>query len=261
MKQLKFVTFYKKNLKMRNKLDILISVNKAKKLLNKSLKNKKNYSETVETKASVNRIISKTVFSKKNIPEFDNSAVDGFGFNYNSLEKFKSLKIIGESRPGFPFRKQIRSGEAIVVYTGSYILKKNKIDTVCFMENCKVQNGQLNFIKKPLRGENIRCQGEDLRVNQVVMEKGRKIRAVDIAQLSSLGLKRINVFKKLKIGVFSSGNEIIQTFKKKQFTIFDANKDTLIAMIHKIGCEPYDLGIIKDDLSETKKYSKKFIKI
>ena len=51
--------------KMRNKLDILISVNKAKKLLNKSLKNKKNYSETVETKASVNRIISKTVFSKK----------------------------------------------------------------------------------------------------------------------------------------------------------------------------------------------------
>jgi molybdopterin molybdotransferase len=238
---------------MRNKLDILISVNKAKKLLNKSLKNKKNYSETVETKASVNRIISKTVFSKKNIPEFDNSAVDGFGFNYNSLEKFKSLKIIGESRPGFPFRKQIRSGEAIVVYTGSYILKKNKIDTVCFMENCKVQNGQLNFIKKPLRGENIRCQGEDLRVNQVVMEKGRKIRAVDIAQLSSLGLKRINVFKKLKIGVFSSGNEIIQTFKKKQFTIFDANKDTLIAMIHKIGCEPYDLGIIKDDLSETKK--------
>lgn len=253
MKQLKFVTFYKKNLKMRNKLDILISVNKAKKLLNKSLKNKKNYSETVETKASVNRIISKTVFSKKNIPEFDNSAVDGFGFNYNSLEKFKSLKIIGESRPGFPFRKQIRSGEAIVVYTGSYILKKNKIDTVCFMENCKVQNGQLNFIKKPLRGENIRCQGEDLRVNQVVMEKGRKIRAVDIAQLSSLGLKRINVFKKLKIGVFSSGNEIIQTFKKKQFTIFDANKDTLIAMIHKIGCEPYDLGIIKDDLSETKK--------
>jgi molybdopterin molybdotransferase len=121
------------------------------------------------------------------------------------------------------------------------------------MENCKVQNGQLNFIKKPLRGENIRCQGEDLRVNQVVMEKGRKIRAVDIAQLSSLGLKRINVFKKLKIGVFSSGNEIIQTFKKKQFTIFDANKDTLIAMIHKIGCEPYDLGIIKDDLSETKK--------
>ena len=253
MKQLKFVTFYKKNLKMRNKLDILISVNKAKKLLNKSLKNKKNYSETVETKASVNRIISKTVFSKKNIPEFDNSAVDGFGFNYNSLEKFKSLKIIGESRPGFPFRKQIRSGEAIVVYTGSYILKKNKIDTVCFMENCKVQNGQLNFIKKPLRGENIRCQGEDLRVNQVVMEKGRKIRAVDIAQLSSLGLKRINVFKKLKIGVFSSGNEIIQTFKKKQFTIFDANKDSLIAMINKIGCEPYDLGIIKDDLSETKK--------
>ena len=122
MKQLKFVTFYKKNLKMRNKLDILISVNKAKKLLNKSLKNKKNYSETVETKASVNRIISKTVFSK-NIPEFDNSAVDGFGFNYNSLKKFKSLKIIGESRPGFPFRKQIRSGEAIV-YTGSYILKK-----------------------------------------------------------------------------------------------------------------------------------------
>ena len=66
--------------------------------------------------------------------------------------------------------------------------KKNKIDTVCFMENCKVQNGQLNFIKKPLRGENIRCQGEDLRVNQVVMEKGRKIRAVDIAQLSSINV-------------------------------------------------------------------------
>ncbi len=238
---------------MKNKLKILISVNKARKLLIKSLKNKKNYSEAVETKASVNRITSKTLYSNKNIPEFDNSAVDGYGFNYNSLKKFKSLKIIGESRPGFPFQKKIGFGEAIVVYTGSYILKKNKIDTVCFMENCRVENGKLNFLKKPLKGENIRCLGEDIKKNQVVMEKGKKIRSVDIAQLASLGLKKINVFKKLKIGVFSSGNEITQTSKKKQFTIFDANKDVLIAMINKIGCEPFDLGVIQDDLSETKK--------
>ena len=88
----------------------LISVLSAKKKMIDSLKKFKNTSEYIDFRDSENRVLATNVFSKKNIPEFDNSAVDGFGINYNSIKKGnKILKIVGESRPGKPFKKKVKS--------------------------------------------------------------------------------------------------------------------------------------------------------
>ena len=74
-----------------------------------SLKNYKNTSEFIDFKDSENRVLANNIFSKNNIPEFDNSAVDGFGINYNSIKKGKkTLKIVGESRPGKPFKNKVK---------------------------------------------------------------------------------------------------------------------------------------------------------
>ena len=105
----------------------------------------------------------------------------------------------------------------------------------------------------PKKGDNIRKKGEDIKKNQVAFKKGRKIRTVDLAQLSSLGLKKIKVFKKIKVGVFSSGDEISSSSKKKKFSIFDANKTVLISLIKRLGCEISDLGVIKDNFEHTQK--------
>ena len=95
-------------------------------------------------------------------------------------------------------------------------------------------------------------KGEDVKKNKIVFIKGRKIRSVDLSQLLSLGIKKVKVLKKIKVGIFSTGSEINQNLKRKNY-IFDANKITLISMFKKIGCEAIDLGLIKDDFNETKK--------
>ena len=196
----------------------LISVHAAKKKMINSLKGFKNSLEVIDFRSSENRVLANDIFSKNNIPEFDNSAVDGFGINYNSIKKGKkTLKIVGESRPGKPFKNKIKIGEAIVIFTGAFILKNNNIDTVCFEENCLIIDNILKIEKFPKKGDNIRKKGEDIRKNQVAFKKGRKIRTVVLTQLSSLGLKKIKVFKKIKVGVFSSGDEISSSSKKKNF--------------------------------------------
>ena len=232
----------------------LISVISAKKKMIESLKKFKNTSELIDLRNSENRVLAANIFSKNNIPEFDNSAVDGFGINYNSIKKGnKTLKIVGESRPGKPFKNKVKNGEAIVIFTGAFILKNNSIDTVCFEENCQV-NGKILEIKKlPKKGENVRKKGEDIKKNKVAFKKGRKIRTVDLTQLCSLGLKKIKVFKKIKVGVFSSGDEISSRSLKKKYSIFDANKTVLISLLKRLGCETSDLGLIKDNFEHTRK--------
>ena len=121
------------------------------------------------------------------------------------------------------------------------------------LEDCKISNNKIVIKKKFRVGQNIRKKGEDLKENQIVFRKGRQIRTVDIAQLLSIGQKKIKVYKQVTVGVLSTGSEINQTKKRQNHLIFDANKLTLISMLKKIGCNTVDLGIIKDDFQDTKK--------
>ena len=121
------------------------------------------------------------------------------------------------------------------------------------LEDCKILNNSVEIKKKFNIGQNIRKKGEDVKKNKVVFTKGRKIRSVDLAQLLSLGIKKIKVFKKIKVGVFSTGSEINQDLKRKKNQIFDANKITIISMLKKIGCDTLDFGLAMDDFKETKK--------
>tara|TARA_B100000029_G_C17563090_1_gene954098 strand:- start:1375 stop:2253 length:879 start_codon:yes stop_codon:yes gene_type:complete len=118
-------------------------------------------------------------------------------------------------------------------------------------ENCHFTDNYVEFIQIPLSGSNVRKKGEDIKKNTLVFSKGIKIRTVDLAQLSSMGIKKIKVYKKIKVGILSSGNEL--NVKKEKYSVYDANKIILMSMFRKIGCDSVDLGIIKDDFQQTKK--------
>ncbi len=212
-----------------------------------------NKSEKISIEHCQNRIIAENIYSKYNIPFQDNSAVDGYAINFCQKKKIKTFIIVGESKPGKPFNKKLKDNEAISIYTGSYIIDKNKINTVLMLEDCKISKNKITIKKKFRIGQNIRKKGEDLKENQIVFRKGRQIRTVDIAQLLSIGQKKIKVYKQVTVGVLSTGSEINQTKKRQNHLIFDANKLTLISMLKKIGCNTVDLGIIKDDFQDTKK--------
>ena len=231
----------------------LISFKSAKKIMLNTL-NPKTKTEIKNLKDCEDRILAKDIFSEINIPEFDNSAVDGFGF-INSNVIGRHLEIIGESKPGKPFLRKIKKNQAIKIYTGAYILRNiTKVNTVCMEEDCNSDGKTVRIIKKFKIGNNIRVKGEDIKKKQKIFVSGRKIRSVDLAQLSSLGIKKLKVFKKIRVGIFSSGDELCEFPKKKsKFEIFDANKLVLVSLFKKIGCEVVDLGIIRDDYTKTKK--------
>ncbi len=233
-----------------NKKPKLILANDAKKKMKDSI-NFSNKSEIIKLNEAENRILSKDIIANFNIPEEDNSAVDGYALNFKKNNRF--FNIVGQSKPGSPYQKTLKTNEAIKIFTGSNIKKKNKINAVVMLEDCKVLKNLIEIKKKIIVNQNIRKKGEDVKKNKVVFLKGRKIRPVDLAQLSSLGLKKINVYKKIKVGIFSTGSEINQDVKRKKNYIFDANKITLISMFNTIGCEALDLGLIKDNYNETKK--------
>ena len=235
----------------------LMPIREAEKILLKNAFETKK-TETILLVHSENRVLAENIYSSINLPEENNAAVDGYAFNYKKIRTSKNkIKIVGESCPGKPFLGKLNSNQTIKVYTGGLIIKPKYpfIDTVVMEEDCEIRNDKNIEIKTfPKAGANIRKKGEDLKINQLVLKKNRKIRTVDLAQLSSIGKKKIKVFKKVKVGIFSTGNELQEfDIKKKKYHIFDSNKLILISLFKKLNCDVFDLGIIKDNFKDTKK--------
>ena len=190
----------------------LISFEMAKELMHKSLS--KNKTEKIELNKSEDRILAENISSKINIPEYSNSAVDGFGFINSNKKEFK---VVGESKPGKPFLGKVKNDEAIKVFTGAYVIKKiTNIDTVCMEEDTEKKGDKIILKKKIKKGSNIRLIGEDVKKNSKVFSLGRKIRSVDLSQLSSLGLKKIKVYKKLKVEFFHLVTNYVKFQKRKR---------------------------------------------
>ena len=238
----------------------LISVENAKKKLARAIKNftKKKEVEEVGIEKSENRILAEDLLSNFNIPPFDNSAVDGFGINFKDFlkKKIKVFKIVGSAKPGQPFKEKISSGEAIQIYTGAMVPSSKSliIDTVLMNEDCNYKNGFVEIPKSIIKGSNIRSFGEDIKKKSIILKKGRKIRSVDLGLIASVGKIKVKVFKKVKVGIFSTGDELSRNkTKKNSIQIFDSNKITLLALFKRIGCEVFDLGIVKDHYNESKK--------
>lgn len=207
----------------------------------------------INIKDCENRILAEDIISNVDIPEENNSAVDGYAIDNNFFKKNIKYKIINESKPGKPYLKKVKQNQAIKIYTGAYILKKNKINTVIMEEQCTIKDGFVTFDKKIKTGSNVRSKGEDIKNGTILFEKGRKLKIPDIAQILSTGINKIRVYNKPKVGIFSTGDEISElNIKKGKYQIYDVNKFILTSMFKKMGCEVLDLGIIKDNYESTK---------
>ena len=132
----------------------LASFEYAKKIMLKNTRKQK--IETIYLKNAEDRILAEDIYSKVDIPHFDNSAVDGFGFK-NNENNLNGYNLVGESKPGSPFLKKLNDDEAIRVFTGAYVIKKiTGIDTICMEENAQLIGKTVRNIKMTKTGDNIR---------------------------------------------------------------------------------------------------------
>lgn len=204
--------------------------------------------ENVSITQAFERILAEDIISPINVPAFNNSAMDGFAIRFEDLTQFSSFKIVGKSLAGQPFTGNIYNGGAIKIMTGALLPKE--VDTVIMQEYAlEHANDEVSFKLLPQKiGENVRYLGEEIKQGEVVLSRGAKLNALALPLLASLGLAEVKVFSKIKVGLFSTGSELVNVGEPLQAgQIYDLNRFSLGLMLKQLGCEVLDLGILSDD--------------
>jgi molybdopterin molybdotransferase len=201
---------------------------------------KKHEETKIPTKNALNRVLSSDIIAKEDLPRFDKSAVDGYALLADdtlgaSPFKPEILKLTDS--------KQIFSKQAIQVWTGNPIPKN--ADSVVMIENTRKQKMQLEVYKQ---GANVSKKGEDVKVGEIGINAGTRLKSYHLALLSALGYKSIKVTRKPQIGVLATGNELIDLGKSLSHgQIFESNRIMISGLLEELGAIPIDLGIAKDN--------------
>lgn len=212
--------------------------------------------EKINVANALDRILSEPIYSAINVPGYNNSAMDGYALRHQDIHTKTPLTLIGHSLAGHPFTKAVNQGECVRIMTGAVI--PDGADTVVMQENVSVHDNFICLNKPPKLGENIRCAGEDIAINSLVFEQGKRISPVDIGLLASLGIAEVRVFKRIKVAVLSTGDELKPLTEKLQTgDIYDSNRPTLIALLSRLAVDVIDIGCIADDpIKITKAFTK-----
>ena len=229
----------------------LVSLEEAKEALSRSFSPKPVGKEQVPLSEALDRTLATDVTSKYDIPPFNRSTVDGYAVKATDTfgadeEKPIVLKLCGEVRIGEPPTVIIQKGETAQIVTGAPI--PEGADSVVMVEDT-VQRGADVLIHDAVgKSENVMKAGSDIRKGELVLKKGTVLSPHEIGVLAAIGKAKVEVFKRPKIAIFSTGAEIIEPGETLSTgKIFDINAHTLSAAVSECGGEPMNMGIVQDE--------------
>lgn len=194
-----------------------------------------------------NCILAEDLFSPINVPNFDNSAMDGYAVRVADLEQNLTLTVAGKSFAGNPFNGELKASECVRIMTGAMV--PNGVDAVVMQEDTQVNDdGSITFNRLPKLGSNIRRIGEDIKQGELVLAKGSVLNVASLPLLASLGIASVPVFKRLKVAILSTGDELTSVGQPlAEGKIYDTNRFAVRLMLEKLNCEILDYGILADD--------------
>ncbi|WP_137720127.1 molybdopterin molybdotransferase MoeA [Methylobacillus flagellatus] len=204
--------------------------------------------ESLALRAALGRVLAANILSPHNVPNHDNSAMDGYAFNADDLqaESVTRLHIAGTAFAGTPYTGKLAPGQCVRIMTGAMLPAGS--DTVVVQERVQIEGDHIAFQQNLERGMNTRLAGEDLKQGQVVLATGHLLRPADLGVLASLGLGEVRVWRKLRVAFFSTGDELAsigQPLASGQ--VYDSNRYTLYGMLTRLGVEVIDMGVVPDD--------------
>ncbi|MEL9969546.1 MAG: molybdopterin molybdotransferase MoeA [Metallosphaera sp.] len=225
---------------------MLIKIEEARSLISKlSLQNPR--TKLLDPLSAVGKLLSRDVVATKNIPEVDISAMDGYAFRFDDLNKTK-LKIAGKIFPSTKDPPTLNQGEAYYVTTGAPLPKG--ADVVARVEYTRVEGDNL-IVNGPLtRGKDIRWTGEDIKKGQLLISKGTQITPYHIPLLLQQGIRKVEVFD-ISFCIFGNGDEIVP-WGEEGNGIPDSISPAFFKLLDRFG-ESYYQGIARDDLDEVKR--------
>ena len=205
--------------------------------------------QTLSLTLALGRVLAQDVISPIDVPAHDNSAMDGYAFAGATLLAGEAtlLQAVGTVMAGAPFAGQVGPGECLRIMTGAVM--PNGLDTVVPHELCRVEGPQVRIEPGVIRaGENRRRQGEDLARGRPALRAGRLLKPADLGLIASLGLAQVRVLRRLRVALFSTGNELRTLGQALEpGCIYDSNRYSLLGALQRLGMDVIDLGLVADD--------------
>lgn len=204
--------------------------------------------ETVALGAADGRVIARDVVAPIDLPPFDNSAVDGYAVCHADLaaDAETRLAVVERVTAGHAAARSLAPGAAVRIFTGAPM--PAGADTVFMQEDVHAERDTVTVPPGLKAGANRRLAGEDVRAGSVVLPAGRRLLAQDVALAAAVGLTALDVFRRVRVAVFSTGDEIVEPGTLRPApALFDANRYLLAGLLERHGAATTDLGILPDD--------------
>lgn len=207
--------------------------------------------ERIALRSARGRVTAADLKAPVDLPPFDNSAVDGYAVRHADLKPDSDtrLAMAGRLTAGRRPDAALKAGQAIRIFTGAAM--PAGADTVFMQEDVTVEGDHVVVPRGLELGANRRLAGEDAPAGKVVLPAGTVLEAQHIALAAALGLTELEVRRRLKVAIFSTGDEVVEPGAKRgAAAIYDANRYLLSALLERLGAVVTDLGILADDPAE-----------
>ena len=202
--------------------------------------------ECVPVSEALERVMAENIVAPSDLPPFDRSAMDGYAVRASDtfeVSQFKPRLL------ELTEKEIVNEGEAMQVWTGGMLPKG--ADAVVMLERTRKVEGGIEVLAAVTPGENVSKRGEDVRKGEVVVKAGVRLLPQHLGLLAGLGITQINVARKPKVALLSTGNELVELGQKPESgQVINVNQLILSAMCEQLGAEPVNLGIARDDLDE-----------
>ena len=220
--------------------------------------------ETIPLPSSLQRVLAADIAAAHDLPLFDNSSMDGFAIRAAdsspaAADSRVTLRVVADIPAGVAPKAVITQGQAARIMTGAQL--PDGADAVIPVEDTDFDSREagtaapetVSFARIVRAGENVRPRGTDLKTGDIVLKKGRMLKPQDVGLLASLGAANVDVFKRPRVALLSSGDELLEVGAPLEpGKIHDSNSFTLAALVEDSGAEVIRLGVAKDTRESVK---------
>ena len=206
------------------------------------------FGEFTSLERATGKILAQDVVAVKNLPSFDNAAMDGYALKFDDFNE--PLSVAATVLAGDETEIALKKGECVKIMTGAKM--PTNADTVVPFEDAILQDGKLSPQSKVKKFNALRYKGEEVKAGEILLKKGEILTPARIMMLAAQGIYCVCVERELRIGIFSSGDEVIEPWQNaSEEQIYNANGAGIASLLQSFGFASSYAGIIKDDLEST----------